>query len=147
MKRLLTVLALLLVAWFGWNELTGSGAGTGVDTAAPAANPDEIARAYESQTSAVEVAGSGVVAKILPDDNDGSPHQRFILELPSGQTVLVAHNVELAPRVGGLAVGDTIEFHGVYEWNSRGGVVHWTHDDPAGHHEAGWLRFKGQLYQ
>jgi hypothetical protein len=147
MKKLLAVLALLLIAWFGWNELNGSGPGTGADAVAPAAGPDEIARAYESRTSGVEVTGSGVVAKILPDDDDGSPHQRFILELSSGQTVLVAHNVELAPRVDGLAVGDTIEFHGVYEWNPRGGVVHWTHEDPAGRHGAGWLRYQGELYQ
>jgi hypothetical protein len=57
------------------------------------------------------------VTRILADDNDGSRHQRFILEVGGGRTLLIAHNIDLAPRVTGLKVGDTVEFHGEYEWN------------------------------
>jgi hypothetical protein len=60
---------------------------------------------------------------------------------------LVAHNIDLAPRIEGLAVGDTLEVFGQYEWNERGGVIHWTHHDPRGGHEAGWIRHRGRLYQ
>ena len=84
---------------------------------------------------------------MLSDDTDGSPHQRFILRLGSGQTVLVAHNIDLAPRIPHLAVGDTIAFAGQYEWNEKGGVIHWTHDDPDGRHPAGWLKRDGEIYQ
>ena len=88
-----------------------------------------------------------LVSKILADDIDGSRHQRFILTLPSGQTLLVAHNIDLAPRVASLKAGDSVAFNGVYEWNAKGGVIHWTHHDPAGRHEVGWLRHAGQTYQ
>jgi hypothetical protein len=54
--------------------------------------------------------------------------------------VLLAHNIELAPRVSPLAEGDTLEFAGDFVWNDKGGVVHWTHPDPQGHHRAGWSR-------
>ncbi len=103
--------------------------------------------AFENRQSNVQVGGSGVVAKILPDDRQGSRHQRFILRLSSGQTVLVSHNIDLAPRVDALREGDTVEFFGEYEWNAKGGVVHWTHHDPDGRHQGGWLKHQGSTYQ
>lgn len=106
-----------------------------------------IARAYAEQRGDLQVSGSGVVIRVLSDDDDGGRHQRFILELDSGQTLLVAHNIDVAPRVSTLAEGDRIEFHGVYEWNEEGGVIHWTHRDPVGEHEAGWLKHMGIVYQ
>lgn len=108
---------------------------------------DELAQAFEDRRSDVQVQGRGEVIKVLADDNDGSRHQRFILRLPSGQTLLVAHNIDLADRVAALKVGDTVEFNGEYEWNAKGGVIHWTHHDPRGVHEAGWVRHKGRTYQ
>jgi len=71
--------------------------------------------------------------------------------LPSGPSVIDAFrahrsNVDLAPRVP-LAPGDSVEVRGEYDWNDRGGVLHWTHRDPGGRHEAGWVRHDGRLYQ
>ena len=106
-----------------------------------------ISSAYETKTSNVQVRGSGIVVKILPDDNKGSRHQKFILKLPKGHTVLVAHNIDLAPKINVISIGDSIEFYGEYEWNAKGGVVHWTHHDPAGRHEGGWLKRNGVLYE
>lgn len=108
---------------------------------------DAIAAAYANQQSGVAVEGSGTVTKLLGDDSLGDRHQRFILHLDSGQTVLIAHNIDLAPRVEPLAVGDTVAFRGEYEWNDKGGVIHWTHHDPQGHHAGGWLRHRGQTYE
>lgn len=103
--------------------------------------------AYENQQSDVQVGGSGKVIKLLPDDNDGSRHQKFIIRLVSGQTLLIAHNIDLAPRISSIKEGDSLEFYGEYEWNSKGGLIHWTHNDPNGHHEDGWLKHKGRIYQ
>jgi Protein of unknown function (DUF3465) len=106
-----------------------------------------LTRAYENRQSNIQVSGSGVVIDILPDDLRGRRHQRFILRLPSGQTILIAHNIDLADRIDGLRAGDTVEFYGEYEWNSEGGVVHWTHHDPEGRHKGGWLKYDGATYQ
>ncbi|MEE3387181.1 MAG: DUF3465 domain-containing protein [Pseudomonadota bacterium] len=106
-----------------------------------------IQAAYENRQSDVQVEGAGRVVKVLPDDNKGSRHQKFILELASGQTFLVAHNIDLAPRIPDLREGDRVSFYGEYEWNERGGVVHWTHHDPQGRHVGGWLKHQGKRYQ
>ncbi len=108
---------------------------------------DAIADAYANRRSGVEVEGEGTVAKILGDDSLGDRHQRFVLRLPSGQTVLVAHNIDLAPRIEPLAIGATVAFRGEYEWSDRGGTIHWTHHDPRGEHAPGWLRHGGQTYE
>jgi hypothetical protein len=107
----------------------------------------DLAAAYQNQQSNLQVYGDGVVSRVLADDLDGSRHQRFILTLSTGQTLLVAHNIDLAPRVSGLTIGDTVAFYGVYEWNDKGGVIHWTHHDPNGRHVAGWLKHGGNTYQ
>lgn len=143
MKKFLTVLALCAAVYIGWdtfNRPTGSAGSSG--------QSDEVlSRAVRQRASGVQTEGHGIVIKILPDDNDGSRHQRFILRLQSGQTLLIAHNIDLAPRISSLREGDTVAFNGEYEWNSKGGVVHWTHRDPSGHHVEGWLKHDGQTYQ
>ena len=106
-----------------------------------------IADAFSNRKSNLQISGEGVVTKLLPDDNDGSRHQKFIISLRSGQTLLIAHNIDIAPRIGSLRKGDAIQFSGQYEWNEKGGVVHWTHRDPNGSHVAGWLKHNGQIYQ
>lgn len=109
---------------------------------------DEVlARAFKQRTSNVQVEGQGVVRRVLSDDNDGSRHQRFIVALASGQTLLISHNIDLAPRVAGLRKGDVVSFSGEYEWNDEGGVIHWTHRDPRQRHPTGWIKHNGEVYQ
>ncbi|ENW04757.1 DUF3465 domain-containing protein [Acinetobacter beijerinckii] len=107
----------------------------------------KIMQAYQQQSSNIQVQGRGVVKTILPDDNDGSRHQKMILKLENGLTVLIAHNIDLAPRIEGLKKGDTVEFYGEYEYSQKGGVIHWTHHDPRGKHIDGWLKYQGKIYQ
>jgi len=154
LKKLLLLAALLAVVWYFNREPPGSPgphpdspAVQGDYAPAPETGADPVAEAYANQASGLQLSGQGTVSRLLDDDYDGSRHQRFILRLDSGQTLLVAHNIDLAPRIDSLQVGDTVSFNGVYEWNDRGGVLHWTHHDPQGEHEPGWLRHRGRTYQ
>ena len=106
-----------------------------------------IASAFSNRQSKIQISGQGIVTKLLPDDNIGSRHQKFIIRLATGQTLLIAHNIDIAPRISFLKQGDSVQFNGVYEWNEKGGVIHWTHRDPDGSHLAGWLEHQGQRYQ
>ena len=110
------------------------------------ANPI-IDKAYANKQSNIQVQGVGKVIKVVSDDNKGSRHQRFILKLSSNSTILIAHNIDLAPRIENLKIDDSIEFYGEYEWNKQGGVIHWTHHDPRGKHKDGWLKHNGKIYQ
>jgi hypothetical protein len=103
--------------------------------------------AYQTKESNIQVLQEGKVVKVLSDDNYGSRHQRFLLQLASGQTLLIAHNIDLSSALADLKVGDRVRFYGEYEWNSQGGVVHWTHRDPQRRHIDGWLEYKGKRYQ
>ena len=142
-RKILLTVVLLVGAWFGYDL---SGSVQWQNEAAPTTG-SELQSVIAARRSDTQVQGSGTVTRVLSDDNDGSRHQRFILRLASGESLLIAHNIDLAPRVTGLNVGDTVSFHGEYEWNDRGGVIHWTHDDPRGSHIGGWLEHNGRRYQ
>ena len=143
MRRLFIIALLAFTGYAAWDRYDLPR----VPAASPDAGESTIARAFRERSSGIQVSAKGVTTKILSDDNKGSRHQRFILELPSGQTLLIAHNIDLAPRIKSLRVGDAVEFNGVYEWNAKGGVIHWTHHDPQGRHEGGWLRHQGRTYE
>lgn len=114
-----------------------------------AASTDEgantIEELFQSGTSDTWLTFDGEVSRILPDDNEGSRHQKFIVELSTGRTILIAHNIDLAPRVP-LERGDTVRIRGEYEWTERGGTVHWTHHDPGGR-PGGWIDHEGDRYE
>ncbi|MBJ9720623.1 DUF3465 domain-containing protein [Acinetobacter calcoaceticus] len=150
------VIILLIAAYFGLN-LSGHKQNQSPSSTIPAAQPNEttlsnngadtIKAAYEQRKSNVQVQGSGRVKAILREDNVGSRHQKFILVLKNGLSILVAHNIDLAPKIPDLKKGDVVEFYGEYEYNPKGGVLHWTHRDPQNRHESGWLKHDGQIYQ
>lgn len=141
-NRILFLIVAIAAAYFFQAETPPSSPTIGsVPTSAQSVNQ------FTQSDAGRQVQGDGVVTRVLTDDNDGSRHQRFIIRLASGQTLLVAHNIDLAPRVSNISVNDTVQFNGEYEWNSQGGVVHWTHHDPAGRHVGGWLKHQGRTYQ
>ena len=106
-----------------------------------------IQQAFDRHQSNVQVQSVGRVKAVLADDNEGSRHQKFILGLENGLTVLVAHNIDLAPRIKNIQKVDTVEFYGEYEYTEKGGVIHWTHHDPQNRHVGGWLKHEGEIYQ
>jgi hypothetical protein len=147
MKRLVLIGLVLAAAYFGGVE-SGLISGSRHADVGSAGRADQVlTEAFESQRSNIQVQGGGKVSRVLADDNDGSRHQRFLIQLASGQTLLIAHNIDLASRVDSLKAGDQVEFNGEYEWNAKGGVIHWTHRDPRGSHVDGWIKHNGRTYQ
>lgn len=105
-----------------------------------------MAGPYGKQHTGEWIEDTGFVRRLLSDDRDGSQHQRFVLELRGGQTLLIAHNIDIAPRVP-LGMGDKVRFRGLYEHNQLGGVVHWTHRDPHGVEDGGYVNFRRKDYE
>lgn len=144
-RRITQILAVVLIFATVWLRSTDQE--PPVEPPEAAVRAGAIEQAFANRRSDVLVTGAGRVARILPDDTDGSRHQRFIVELGSGQTVLVAHNIDIAPRIVDLQRGRPIAFRGEYEWNDLGGVVHWTHHDPDGSHPGGWIEYSARKYE
>ena len=146
MKKIILISAIVLAAvYFGFAQNKSVSIHNFVETNH---NSDKIIdSAFKNRKNNFQIGGQGVVINILSDDLSGTRHQRFIVKLSSGQTLLIAHNIDLAPRVISLRKGDKVFFFGVYEWNSKGGTIHWTHHDPEGRHTAGWIKHNGKKYQ
>lgn len=144
----LALLSLLLLACIviGVRYIAGQLGGEEKPDAATVSGERAILEGFESRSSGFVVESGGTVERILDDDRKGARHQRFVLRLGSGHTVLISHNIDLAPRAP-VGRGDFVEFRGQYEWNERGGVIHWTHHDPRGQRPGGWLRHDGRLYR
>jgi hypothetical protein len=137
-NRLLPVLIVVVLAIVQYYR-----SGTDVDYGV--AN-DSVQAAYAAQQSNAWLETEGQIRRVLRDDNEGSRHQRFILELADGHTVLVAHNIDLAQRIPARQ-GLPLRVRGRYEWNDRGGVIHWTHHDPEGRHAGGWIEVDNTVYR
>lgn len=143
--RWLAALVIAAVAgWMGFNpdsarQFTG-------DVVTTNNTRTSIQSLYTNGQSGIWTGISGTVKRTLADDNEGSRHQRFIVEDGSGSTVLVAHNIDLAERIP-LATGDNVALYGRYEWNDKGGVLHWTHHDPRGNKPGGWIDYRGKRYR
>ena len=146
-----TIIVVLIAAYVGidlkQNNLNDNVVQTSIVEEAAVDDQHKIMKAYKQQISNIQVQSKGEVKAILADDNDGSRHQKMILKLENGLTVLVAHNIDLAPRVEGLRKGEIVEFYGEYEYSPKGGVIHWTHHDPQAKHVDGWLKYQGKSYQ
>ena len=110
-------------------------------------SPNTIEQLFQQHQSDVQLEITGKVVKLLRDDLDGSRHQKFLVRIAEDHTILVAHNIDLAPRIDALKTGDDVTIYGEYEWNEKGGVMHWTHHDPAERHADGWIKHQGKTYQ
>ncbi len=103
-------------------------------------------RRFDKRDTGNWIEVTGFVRRLLSDDNDGSRHQRFIIDIGDRNTLLIAHNIDLVKRVP-LGIGDRVHVRGMYEWNDLGGLVHWTHDDPHGVEDGGYVRYRTRYYR
>jgi len=106
---------------------------------------DLIVQAYDGRTSNIIVETEARVVLLLPDIEDLGKFQEFKIELENGHVLRVLHDLDESNRVP-LAVSSKIRLRGEYDWSVDGGVIHWTHDDPAGQREGGWIDYLGQRY-
>jgi hypothetical protein len=93
------------------------------------------------------VTADGVVVRTFTDrtSNTGT-HEQFIIKLASQDlTVEIEHNISIGKRVP-VAAGDHVIVHGEYIWNAEGGLIHFTHHDPQGTHENGYIVDNGTTY-
>lgn len=78
-------------------------------------NNAAINQAYQAKNPSVkrQVLGCGTVIKVLKDDNEGSRHQKFLVKIDNypNITVLIAHNIDLAPRIEGIETKNPIRFY------------------------------------
>jgi len=118
-----------------------------LDSRADAPSNAALLDAIRSRRSGVMVDMVGPVVHLLPDDNHGSRHQRFLVDVEAERAVLVSHNIDLAPRIDALRKGDDVTVRGQFEWNQKGGVVHWTHHDPDDRRPGGWIEHQGRTYR
>jgi hypothetical protein len=117
---------------------------------APAQSADNAAvcGAFASARSHVEVVAGGTVTRIFgTQPGVSSPHEGFLMRLNSNcdVTIRVEANVDFTGEFP-LKTGDAVVVKGEYEYYSRGGVIHWTHRDPRGRHEGGYIQTAGRIY-
>jgi len=146
---LLLLVLLALALWLFQDAGTAQAPAPTRETApsgVPGGGEDAIEAAFKARRSKVWVESEGVVSRLLPDDRRPPRHQQFLLRLPSGRTLKVAHNVDQAPKLP-LRVGDPLRFRGRYEYDPRGGVLHWTHRDRRHRDRGGWLEHGGRIYR
>lgn len=116
----------------------------------PVGSDGGIPTLFKNKVSDRIVQAAGTVVKILPDDLDtfdgSEQHQKFLVELsdPDRTTVKVCHNLKFG-RVP-VREGEVVSFRGEYEYTDFGGTIHWTHHDPRGTHEDGWIEYEGKQF-
>ncbi len=118
----------------------GEGAGNGI-----------VYDAWRAGRSHVEVTAIGSVARMLGTRvGPSGAHEGFLLHLNGsaghGLTVRVEDNVDITGPIP-LAEGKAVEVKGEYIFDSRGGIVHYTHRDRRGRHVAGYVLVDTKLYQ
>ena len=140
-NRLLPLLIVAVLVIYQYYQAGNEAVDAGLQTGG-----DAVEQAFAAQRSDLWLETRGRVIRVLRDDNEGARHQKFILQIDGGHSVLVAHNIDLARRIPARE-GVSLTVRGRYEWNDRGGVIHWTHHDPDGREQGGWIEVGDVRYE
>ena len=106
----------------------------------------DVYKAQNQHLKHVEVLVNAKVYKILKYDTRGLPHERFLIKLDNNTTILIAHDIKMAPCVP-LKDNMPVTIKGEYIWNSLGGVIHWTHHTDTPFHVGGYIIYNGIKYE
>jgi hypothetical protein len=121
---------------------------TACSGSATSVNDGAVCTAYQAGRSHVEVVADGTVTRLLGTHAGiESPHEGFLFRLGSGCSLIVRveSNVDFTGSFP-LDRGEHVVVKGEYEYYPRGGVIHWTHRDPRGRHEGGYVQVDGKIY-
>lgn len=85
------VMVFLIAAYLGLDfkqkQNTTNGSALPPSTNLVIDDQQKIMQAYQQQRSNIQVQAQGTIKAILPDDDQGSKHQKMILQLENGLTV------------------------------------------------------------
>lgn len=111
-------------------------------------NDAAVCAVYSAGRSHVEVIANGSVTRTMGvQPGRISPHEGFLLQLATGcrLVVRVEANTDFTGPIP-LDPGEHVVVKGEYEYYPLGGVIHWTHRDPRGRHEGGYIEAGGRTY-
>jgi hypothetical protein len=90
-------------------------------------------------------AANVTVVKILPDDTQGLPHQKWVIQLSSGAKVNAVYNSDMGARIP-VKIGDKMALGGQFKMTEIGPLIHWLHYDPRGQRPDGYVELNGVRY-
>ena len=142
-NKFISIIVVLITAYFANNYVQETNDNFKSNTKQQTYKSDKLEELIRTRQSNKIITINAKVINVLSDDNQGDRHQRMILKVGKN-TLLLAHNIDLAPRVP-VKKGDTLQVKGEYEWNEKGGVIHWTHKS-TNKHANGWIIFNNKKY-
>jgi Protein of unknown function (DUF3465) len=122
----------------------------GCSLAPPPADNAAALREIASRDSGAELVVEGPVVSVLPSSAGPSGvHELFVVAVSSGNTTVqlfVADNISVGSAAP-LRAGDRVRVKGELDFNDLGPVLHWTHRDPSGRHQPGFVEVGGHVYE
>ncbi len=129
----------------GQENAPGNAPGSRVETT-NASNDSALVNAVNSKRNVDFLEASGVtVIELLADDTQGLPHEKFIVRLSNGATVLCVFNLDMGQRIP-LKVGDIVDLGGQFKWTNVGALMHWLHADTQNRRPDGYVDLNGKRY-
>jgi hypothetical protein len=112
----------------------------------PDGSDQDLINAVSNRRKVNFVEGDGmVVTKVLPEDNDGLRHQKWMVRLSNGASLQAVYNSDMCPHVP-IREGDVVAMGGMFLWTNQGPMIHWLHHDPRGHRPDGYVKVNGKFY-
>jgi len=107
---------------------------------------EQVINQLKARNGRSEVLVQGVVERLLPTDNVGIRHEKFVINVGS-IPIYIAHDISIAPAIA-LKPGDTVTICGEFlPVGPSHALIHWTHHDPQGTHPAGYIVNGNQIVQ
>ncbi|MDX1460405.1 MAG: DUF3465 domain-containing protein [Xanthomonadales bacterium] len=131
------VLLATTLAWMNPNILE--------DVGLQKSDADRVLNAYKQRRSNLIVEVEGRVLSELVQLKDDALYQRFRVELENNHPLEVWHNIDVSMPVP-VSANAWVRMRGEYDWTPQGGKLHWTHRDPEGRREGGWIEVGGDRY-